>query len=142
MNFIDKAVRDKAHMSPDDFLQAMADIYKEPEVWKILDKYPQFIQDVIYIIDYDTILQMEGLDSFVCDKEENVDHTITALNNCGAANEANILIDAKNFSLNDDLEEDDYYEKISALEKETALYNDDKYEVFWDCVRRYIEMNY
>lgn len=120
----------------------MADIYKEPEVWKILDQYPQFIQDVIYIIDYDTILQMEGLDSFVCDKEENVDHTITALNNCGAANEANILINAKNLSSNDDLEDDDYFEEISALEKETALYNDIEYEVFWDCVRKYIERNY
>lgn len=54
MNFIDKAMEEKAQMSPDDFLQAMADIYKEPEVWKILDQYPQFIQDVIYIIDYDT----------------------------------------------------------------------------------------
>ena len=62
MNFIDIAIENKDHMSSDDFLQAMADIYEEPEVWKVLEKYPQLIQDVIYIIDYDTILQTDGLD--------------------------------------------------------------------------------
>ena len=34
MKFIDKAMENKDHMSPDDFLQAMADIYEEPKVWK------------------------------------------------------------------------------------------------------------
>lgn len=34
MNFIDKAIENKEHRSSDDFLQAMADIYEEPEVWK------------------------------------------------------------------------------------------------------------
>ena len=51
MNFIDKAFESK--LSGDDFLQAMADIYSEPEVREIIDKYPQFVKDVILIIDYD-----------------------------------------------------------------------------------------
>lgn len=50
MNFIDTALANQCNLSDDDFLQAMADIYHEPEVWKILHKYPQYIQDVIYIM--------------------------------------------------------------------------------------------
>ncbi len=61
MNFIDAALAKQSNLSDDDFLQAMAGIYKEPDVWDILDAYPPYIQDVIYIIDYDTVSQMEGL---------------------------------------------------------------------------------
>ena len=48
MNFIDKAFESK--LSGDDFLQAMSDVYSEPEVREILDKYPQFVKDVILIM--------------------------------------------------------------------------------------------
>lgn len=141
MNFIDKAIENKDHMSPDDFLQAMADIYEEPEVWKVLEKYPQFIQDVIYIIDYDTILQMEGLDFFISYEEQNFDKTVTALINCNVIEEADILKKAKIIATDNNLEADERIEKIEELKKETALYNG-KYDDFWDCVRNYIEMNY
>ena len=141
MNFIDKAMENKDHMSPDDFLQAMADIYEEPEVWKVLEKYPQFIQDVIYIIDYDTILQMEGLDFFISYKEQNFDKTVTALINCNVIEEADILKKAKIIAADDNLEADERIEKIEELKEETALYNG-KYDDFWDCVRNYIEMNF
>ena len=46
MNFIDEALKSNLH--GDDFLQAMADIYKEPDVSDILDRYPKFIKDVIF----------------------------------------------------------------------------------------------
>jgi hypothetical protein len=42
----------------------MADIYKEPHMLEELSEYPQFIQYVIYIIVYDTEVQMEGLEGF------------------------------------------------------------------------------
>lgn len=57
MNFIDKAFADK--LTGDDFLQAMAEIYSEPEVRKTLDQYQAFVSDVITVIDYDTALQMD-----------------------------------------------------------------------------------
>ena len=60
MNFIDKAF--EQNLKGDDFLQAMADIYSEPEVHKELKKYPRFVADIITVIDYDTALQMDGLD--------------------------------------------------------------------------------
>jgi len=63
MNFIDKAFEN--NLKGDDFLQAMADVYSEPEVREILDKYPQFAKDVILIIDYDYEIQMEGLDNVI-----------------------------------------------------------------------------
>lgn len=141
MNFIDKAMENKDHMSPDDFLQAMADIYEEPEVWKVLEKYPQFIQDVIYIIDYDTILQMEGLDFFISYKEQNFDKTVIALINCNVIEEADILKKAKIIATDNNLEANERIEKIEELKEETALYNG-KYDDFWDCVRNYIEINF
>lgn len=58
MNFIDKAFNDNLH--GDDFLQTLADVYSENEVKNILDKYPQFVRDVIAIIDYDSEIQMGG----------------------------------------------------------------------------------
>lgn len=63
VNFIDKAFEQK--LTGDDFLQAMAAIYSEPEVYKILSQYPIFVADVISIIDYDTALQMDGLDDII-----------------------------------------------------------------------------
>ncbi|MCI8491251.1 MAG: hypothetical protein HFJ04_13600 [Lachnospiraceae bacterium] len=59
MNFIGKAFDNDLY--GDDFLQAMADIYLESEVWQVLNQYPQFVRDIMLFIDYDTAIQMEGL---------------------------------------------------------------------------------
>ena len=79
MNFIDKAF--EQNLKGDDFLQAMADIYSEPEVYKELKKYPRFVADIITVIDYDTALQMDGLDDGSYDKEYNNLSSRLALNN-------------------------------------------------------------
>lgn len=135
MNFIDAALANQNNLSNDDFLQAMADIYNEPEVWDILETYPQYIQDVLYIIDYDTELQMEGLDGVLNCMSENYPKIYKALNNVGALDEAHILQEARCL----DIESDNYYEEIVRLENQTALNND--YESFWDLVRNYIGKN-
>lgn len=138
MNFIDTALANQGNLSDDDFLQAMADIYQEPEVWKILHKYPQYIQDVIYIIDYDTELQMEGLESVLYGPmSEKYDKIHTALLNCGALEEAHILEEASHLNIDsDDNDDDDCYEQMEKLVSQTALHND--YDHFWDLVRDYI----
>lgn len=138
MNFIDTALANQCNLSDDDFLQAMADIYHEPEVWKILHKYPQYIQDVIYIIDYDTELQMEGLESVLeGPMAEKYGKIHTALMNCGALEEAHILEEARHLNIDsDEYDDDDYYEQMEKLKSQTALYND--YDHFWDLVRDYI----
>ena len=54
MNLIDRALAQGDSLTADDLLQAMADLYKEPQVWQELAQYPQYIQDIAYIVDYDT----------------------------------------------------------------------------------------
>ncbi len=130
MNFIDKALKNKLH--GDDFLQAMADIYSEHEVREILDQYPQFVKDVILIIDYDSEIQMGGLDEVICGNlEEELPEILQALDNCGASHEANVLRQAK------ELTSEEYEENYDALCNRLAINND--YEDFWNLVRRYID---
>lgn len=59
MSFIDDALLNSN--TGYDFVNAMADIYSNSDVRDILDNYPEWIRDIICIIDYDTDLQMEGL---------------------------------------------------------------------------------
>ncbi|MGG7175303.1 DMP19 family protein [Clostridium neonatale] len=133
MNFIDKALANKDNLSNDDFLQAMANIYNEPEVREIMNQYPQYIQNVIYIIDYDTELQMEGLEGILEGSLSEVYNEIyCALMSCGAIKEAHILKLAKQLNLDND----DDYEQLEKLEEQTALNND--YDSFWDLVKDYI----
>lgn len=135
MNFIEKAFEQK--LTGDDFLQAMADFYNEPEVEEILDQYPRFVKDVIYIIDYDTTVQMEGFDEIINGSlEEKFDDIVTALDRCGLEDEVAVINEAKALSENDS---ERYDEEYDALTKKISLHND--YEGFWDAVRKYIDSN-
>ena len=134
MNFIDRALAQGESLTPDDFLQAMADIYKEPQVWRTLDRYPQYIQDVVYIIDYDTEVQMEGLDA--CAASPHAEQYIQALMNCGAAAEAEILKRARELS-GPDYEDEAVDAEMGILYQQIALNQDS--HACWDLVRGYIE---
>ena len=135
MNFIDCALAQGRRLSDDDFLQAMADIYKEPQVWQELDRYPPYIRDVIYIIDYDTEVQMEGLDA--CAVSPRVEQYIQALLNCGAVSEAELLKRAKKLTDSDsDYEDEAVDAEMEKLYRQIAL--NQNYEEFWDLVRGYI----
>ncbi len=130
MNFIDKAFA--SNLKGDDFLQAMADVYSEPEVREILDKYPQFVKDVIHIIDYDTEIQIEGLDEVICGNlAEQLPEILQAMDNCGVNNEADILRQAKAMTPKE------YDENYDTLCDKLAIHND--YDSFWDLVRNYID---
>lgn len=130
MNFIDKAL--ESNLTGDDFLQAMADVYSEAEVREILDKYPQFVKDVILIIDYDTEIQMGGLDEVINGNlEEQLPEILQALDNCGASREADVLRQAKSMT------SDEYEENYEDLYDKLAINNE--YEEFWDLVRDYID---
>ena len=136
MNFIDRALARGDTLGADDFLQAMADIYKEPQVWQELDRYPQYIQDIIHIIDYDTEVQMEGLDA--CAASPRAEQYIQALLNCGAVSETEILKRAKKLTDSDpDYEDESVDAELEALYRQIAL--NQNYEEFWDLVRGYIE---
>ncbi len=135
MNFIDKAFAQ--NLKGDDFLQAMADIYLEPEVYKELKKYPRFVADIITVIDYDTALQMDGLDDVISGNLSNrYVEIINALENFGAKDEADVLKKAKELYILDDGSYDKEYNNLSSR---LALNND--YDGFWDMVRAYIDRN-
>ena len=135
MNFIDRALAQGDALTDDDLLQAMADIYKEPQVWQELDRYPPYIRDVIYVIDYDTEVQMEGLDA--CAVSPRVEQYIQALLNCGAVSEAEILKRAKKLTDSDsDYEDEAVDAEMEKLYRQIAL--NQNYEEFWDLVRGYI----
>ena len=136
MSFIDRALARRESFTPDDFLQAMADIYREPQVWQELDRYPQYVRDVIYIIDYDTEVQMEGLDA--CAASPRAEQYIQALLNCGAVTEAELLKRAKELADSGPDGEDEAFDaELESLYRQIALNQD--YEGFWDLVRGYIE---
>ena len=135
MNFIDKAFAQ--NLKGDDFLQAMVDIYSEPEVYKELKKYPRFVADIITVIDYDTALQMDGLDDVISGNLSNrYAEIINALENFGAKDEADVLKKAKKLYVLDDGSYDKEYNNLSSR---LALNND--YDGFWDMVRAYIDRN-
>ena len=130
MNFIDKAF--DSNLSGDDFLQAMADIYSETEVRDMLDQYLPFVKDVILILDYDSEMQMGGLDEVIHGNlKEQLPEILQALENCGAGEEADVLREAKAMSL------EEYEESSEELYDKLAINND--YEEFWDLVRDYID---
>lgn len=133
INFIDRAFAQK--LSGDDFLQAMAGIYSEPEARGILGQYPAFVADVIAIIDYDTALQMDGLwDVLSGSMSGRLPEIIAALQRCGAGREAAVLKSAKASFDADAARFGGAYEGYSMR---LALNND--YEGFWDIVRAYID---
>ena len=130
MNFIDKAFENNLH--GDEFLQAMTDIYSDNEVREVLNQYPQFVKDVILIIDYDTAMQMDGLGAVIYGElEEKLPEILQALDNCGARHEAALLRRIK------EMTPEEFEEEYVALYDELAINND--YDGFWDFVRNYID---
>ena len=135
MNFIDKAFAQ--NLKGDDFLQAMEDIYSEPEVYKELKNYPPFVSDIITVIDYDTALQMDGLDDIISDNLSNrYTEIVNDLENCGAKDEADVIKKAKELYDKDD---GSYNKEYNSLNARLALNND--YDDFLDMERGYIDRN-
>jgi len=86
--------------------------------------YPEWIRNIITIIDYDTDLSCEGLDFKSYQKE------IDALNAVGLSREAELLA-----SINIQSSE----EEVEKCYSQLALNND--YEEFWDKVYEYADKN-
>ena len=136
MNFIDRALAQGDGLTPDDFLQAMADIYREPQVWQALDRYPQYVGVVIHISDYDPVVPLVGGDA--CGARPRAEQYIRALLNCGAVAEAELLKRAKELADSGPDGEDEAFDaELESLYRQIALNQD--YEGFWDLVRWYIE---
>ncbi len=91
MNYIDDILNRLHVMSADDIIQEIGGkIYSEPLDRDEILKYPQFIQDIIFLIDMDTELTMQG-DVLVNSTGQHVPNMIVALKNIHADNDANLL---------------------------------------------------
>lgn len=94
MNVLDNILENLPHLSADDIIQTLGSEMYEKE-FSELDKvgnYPKFIQDAIYIIEFDTELAMNGIGGVL----ENwinciIPEIIKAFQNIGANQEADIL---------------------------------------------------
>ena len=122
MSFIDDALQNIT--SGEDFVEAMADIYSNPDVRDQLKNYPKWIRNIITIIDYDTDLTMEGLDFKLYTEE------ISALISVGLVSEANLLASISEKSTDEDL---------AKCYSQLALNND--YDAFWNAVYSYASNN-
>ncbi len=122
MSFIDDALQNIN--SGEDFVEAMADIYSNPDVRDQLKNYPEWIRNIITIIDYDTDLTMEGLDFKLYTEE------ISALISVGLVSEANLLASISEKSTDEDL---------AKCYSQLALNND--YDAFWNAVYSYASNN-
>jgi hypothetical protein len=93
MNFIDDVLLKINNMSADDIIESIAQkIYSEPIERKELASYPQFIQDIIFFIDFDTELSINGILGFLENSTgEYIDETIVALKHISADSDADIL---------------------------------------------------
>ena len=79
-------------MSADEVIQSMGRIYEQDVDREQLFQYPQFLQDVIFIIDLDTELSLEGIGGLLENRtEQYVPHMTAALRRISANGEADTL---------------------------------------------------
>lgn len=113
----------------------MAEIYNIPIDREDLVKYPQFIQDIIFIIDYDTELSMNGILGFLKNSTNKyLPQTITALKNIGADTDVEVLKKISSFDTYKNIND------IESLSEKIYLYNDfDIWKLLEEYVKREIK---
>ena len=123
MNLIERVLSKISDTSADDIIEALTYIYAEPLERDSLSVYPQFIQDVIFIIDMDTELNMQG--DVIANLSKFIPNMIKALENCNAQVDADAMRKIHEISL------------ALAVEQ-----NDDKYAELFDSAEEYYEKMY
>lgn len=132
MNFIVEVLSNISVMSADNVIQSMSRIYDEPVDRDALSAYPQFIQDIIWIINMDTELAMNGIGGLLENSTGRyANKMIDALHHISADKEAETL--AQIYQIyQSDLDS----EKIDELAGSLYLYTD--FDI-WPLVEAYVE---
>lgn len=121
MNFIDKAFKDIDYGQG--FLYALKKgIEDNPEVRDELNKYPEWVEVVVSVIDYEMDYNQNGLQPRSYKKEAE------ALKKCHLKDEAEILLQISEMSTSEDLKE---------LEEQLYLERDE--DIFWETLFGYID---
>ncbi len=134
MNKLDKIITQLENLSAQEILDQLgAEMYQEDfPKREELSLYPQFLQDVIFIIDWDTELTMEGIGGVL---ENSIHHfipqIISGLHRMGADNQAEVLSEINTkYQINPD------DETIAFLTQKLYLYTD--FDI-WILVENYLE---
>ncbi|CEP45631.1 Uncharacterised protein [[Clostridium] sordellii] len=131
INFIEEILTNINSLRAEDVIESMAEIYNIPIDREDLVKYPQFIQDIIFIIDYDTELSMNGILGFLKNSTNKyLPQTITALKNIGADTDVEVLKKISSFNTYKNIND------IESLSEKIYLYND--FDI-WKLLEEYVE---
>lgn len=95
MNFIDKIMKELATLETWEIIDTVSEKWGSEDHGITEEKsltYPQFIQDLLHIVDFDIACNWDGLEHFIrsCDKLGYL-NTIKAFENIQSYNEAHIL---------------------------------------------------
>ena len=137
MNALEKILENIPYLSADDIIQTLgAEMYKgEDKDFLELDKlgnYPNFIQDAIYIIAFDTELAVNGIGGVLDNMIDSIIlKIIKAFQNIGANQEADIL--SKINLIN---QTSPFSNEIETLRKSLYLYTD--FDI-WSLLEIYVE---
>lgn len=131
INFIEEILTNINSLRAEKIIENMAEIYNIPIDKEDLVKYPQFIQDIIFIIDYDTELSMNGILGFLKNSTNKyLPQTITALKNIGAYTDVEVLKKISSFDTYKNIND------IESLSEKIYLYND--FDI-WKLLEEYVE---
>lgn len=131
INFIEEILTNINSLRAEDVIESMAEIYNTPIDREDLVKYPQFIQDIIFIIDYDTELSMNGILGFIKNSTNKyLPQTIDALKNIGADTDVEVLKKISSFDTYKNIND------IESLSEKIYLYND--FDI-WKLLEEYVE---
>jgi len=89
-NYIDEILLRIKSMSADEAIEAIGgNFYNKNVGWDELPKYPQFVQDIIFLADLDTALAMNG--DVLMNNLARVPGMVAALKNIGTVDDSALL---------------------------------------------------
>jgi L-fuculose-phosphate aldolase len=136
MNYIDEILPRIHSMNADEIIEAIGgNFYDKGVEWEDILKYPQFVQDIIFLVDLDTALAMNG--DVLMNNLTRVPNMITALKNVGANNDSTLLqkiYDEYTAGYDEDRTEEVWNHE---LYKEMYFYNDLD---IWGLLEKYVEL--
>jgi len=90
MSYIDEVLQQLGSISSDDILQRIGgDFYGSGVDWNQLLDYPQFVQDIVFLVDMDSALMMDG--DVLINNFDRVPNMILALKNIRADTDSLLL---------------------------------------------------
>ena len=125
-------------LSTEEFIRAVRELRCDAQVWKELDRFPQYVRDLLYIAAFEDYAEGGRLDLLV--ELDQCEPTCQALQNCGEFQAMSILRRAKRLADAARKSGTDYdWEEMFRLNEEIGLYYNQNYDYFYDRMKSYAE---